>query len=143
LFDTEGALPAVLAWAVEGAVKYLGSGSRDALGWCTAVSEAASIYRKNEDRIGMFLAEETVQREGVGVFIKDLYSIYRTWAEDMGMMPLSQPNFAKKLAERGESVVGHGKTWEITNRSLVLKTVPTASETQVDWGSHVARAPRF
>jgi putative DNA primase/helicase len=143
LFDPEGALPAVLSWAVEGAIKYLGSSSRDALGWCTAVSEAASVYRKNEDRIGMFLAEETVEREGVSVYVKDLYSVYRTWVEDMGMMPLSQPNFAKKLAERGENLIGQGKTWEILNRSFILKTVPNATETQVDWSSHVARAPRF
>jgi putative DNA primase/helicase len=54
LFDPEGGLPHVLAWAVEGAIKYLNSTSNDALGWCTAVSEAADIYRKNEDRIGLF-----------------------------------------------------------------------------------------
>jgi putative DNA primase/helicase len=143
LFDPEGALPAVLAWAVEGAVKYLGSSSRDALGWCSAVENAASIYRKNEDRIGMFLQEETVEREGVGTFIKDLYSVYRTWAEDMGMMPLSQPNFAKKLSERGEVLIGHGKTWEILSRTLVLKTVSNPSENGIDWASNVARASRF
>ena len=143
LFDPEGALPAVLAWAVEGAVKYLGSSSRDALGWCSAVENAASIYRKNEDRIGMFLSEETIEREGVGVYLKDLYSIYRTWAEDMGMMPLSQPNFAKKLAERGETLIGHGKTWELTGRTLALKVASSPSENGVDWAANVARASRF
>jgi putative DNA primase/helicase len=143
LFDPDGALPAILSWAVEGAVRYLGSSQRDPLGWCTAVKEAAVIYQKNEDRIGMFLAEETTPREGTGVYVRDLYSVYRTWAEEIGIYPLSQPNFVKKLAERGEPIVGNGKTAEVMNRTLVLKVASNPNENGIDWAKNVSNATRF
>jgi putative DNA primase/helicase len=143
LFDPDGALPAIISWAVEGAVRYLGSSQRDPLGWCTAVKEAAVIYQKNEDRIGMFLAEETTPREGTGVYVRDLYSVYRTWAEEIGIYPLSQPNFVKKLAERGEPIVGNGKTAEVMNRTLVLKVASNPNENGIDWAKNVSNATRF
>jgi putative DNA primase/helicase len=58
LADPEGALPAVLSWAIDGAVKYLTSSQLDPLGWCAVVKEAHDSYKKNEDRIGAFLEEE-------------------------------------------------------------------------------------
>ena len=130
LFDPEGALPAVLSWAVEGAIKLLGSSARDSLGWCSAVSEAADIYRKNEDRIGIFLNEETKESEGARLPIKALYAVYRLWSEERGERPMTQIAFQRKIADRGSEIIGLGSRAEIVGRLLIPRSVPTGD---VDW----------
>jgi putative DNA primase/helicase len=137
IFDPEGALPAVLSWAVEGAIKLLGSSARDALGWCTAVSEAAEMYRKNEDRIGFFLAEETRESDGTATPVKSLYGIYRMWSDERGEKAMTQIAFQRKLSDRGEQIEGLGSRAQIVGRALVPRAVPT--EKEVDW----AIATRF
>ena len=130
IFDPEGALPAVLSWAVEGAIKLLGSTARDSLGWCSAVSEAADVYRKNEDRIGIFLNEETKESEGASLPIKALYAVYRVWSDERGERPMTQIAFQRKISERGMDVIGLGSRAEITGRLLIPRAVPTG---EVDW----------
>jgi P4 family phage/plasmid primase-like protien len=130
IFDPEGALPAVLSWAVEGAIKMLNSSSRDALGWCSVVSEAAEVYRKHEDRIGLFIEEETIENVGATTSIKSLYSIYRIWAEERGEKPMSQTAFQRKMMERNADVVGHGSQAIINGRSLRPRQV---MNTEIDW----------
>lgn len=130
LFDPEGALPAILSWAVEGAIKYLSSASRDPLGWCTAVSAAAEIYRKNEDRLGMFLNEETKEVDGTRSLVKELYSVYRMWSEDRGEKPMTQIAFQRKLTDRGLEIEGQGSKAEIAGRILLPKAVPSST---IDW----------
>jgi putative DNA primase/helicase len=136
IFDPEGALPAVLSWAVEGAIKLLGSSARDGLGWCKVVSEASDIYRKNEDRIGIFLNEETKESEGSSLQIKALYSVYRLWSEERGERPMTQIAFQRKLSDRGDNIEGLGSRAEIKGRLLIPRAVPTGD---VDW----AQATRF
>jgi putative DNA primase/helicase len=130
IFDPEGALPAVLSWAVEGAIKLLGSQARDALGWCTAVSEAADIYRKNEDRIGIFLNEETKESEDAVLPMKALYAVYRIWSEERGERAMTQIAFQRKMTDRGLNVTGLGSRAEILGRQLVPRAVPSS---EVDW----------
>jgi putative DNA primase/helicase len=132
IFDSDGALPAVLSWAVEGAIKMLGSSSRDALGWCSVVSEAAEIYRKNEDRIGLFLDEETNIADGSTTPIKALYSVYRIWAEERGEKPMSQTAFQKKMLERNIDLVGMGSQAIIHGRSLKPRQVVSG---EIDWNT--------
>jgi putative DNA primase/helicase len=131
IFDPEGALPAVLSWAVEGAIKLLGSSARDPLGWCSAVTDAADIYRKNEDRIGIFLSEETKEAEGGSIPIKSLYAVYRVWSEERGERPMTQIAFQRKMADRGMEITGLGSRAEIRNMSLLPRAV---SSGDVDWG---------
>ena len=131
LFDAEGGLPAVLSWAVEGAIKYLGSSARDPLGWCTAVAEAADIYRKNEDRIGMFLAEEMRESEGASIAVKQVYTIYRIWSEERGERAMTQISLQRKLTDRGLKVEGQGSRAQILNWVLNPRIV---SNTNIDWG---------
>jgi P4 family phage/plasmid primase-like protien len=136
IFDPEGALPAVLSWAVEGAIKLLGSSSRDALGWCTQVAEAADMYRKNEDRIGIFLSEETKEHDGAITPIKNLYNVYRAWSEERGERSMTQIAFQRKLAERTIEMEGVGSRAIIKNRSLIPRAVQTMD---IDW----SQAQRF
>ena len=137
IFDEDGGLPAVLSWAVEGAIKVLGSASRDALGWCSVVSEAASIYRKNEDRIGLFLAEETKEADGASTPIRNLYTVYRVWSDERGEKAMTQIAFFRKLSERGLKVDGSGTRAIINGFSLVPRAVPSG---EVDWGLAVRSA---
>jgi P4 family phage/plasmid primase-like protien len=130
IFDPEGGLPAVLSWAVEGAIKLLGSSARDGLGWCSAVAEAADMYRKNEDRFGIFINEETKETEGGTIPVKHLYSIYRAWSEERGERPMTQIAFQRKIAERGFETVGLGSRADIHGRSLIPRAVQSG---EVDW----------
>ena len=130
IFDPEGGLPAVLSWAVEGAIKLLGSGVRDGLGWCSAVAEAADMYRKNEDRFGIFINEETKEVEGGTIPVKHLYAIYRAWSEERGERPMTQIAFQRKIAERGFETVGLGSRADIHGRSLIPRAVQSG---EVDW----------
>jgi P4 family phage/plasmid primase-like protien len=139
IFSPEGALPAVLAWAVEGAVKILSSSSRDALGMCTAVKEASEMYRKTEDRIGMFLDEETNAVDGAVVSIKELYGTYQIWSDSRGERAMTQIAFDKKLRERGFDVVGNGSQAIINNLSQKPRAVRSPEE---NW-SHLTRSASF
>jgi putative DNA primase/helicase len=130
LFDAEGGLPAVLAWAVEGAIKYLGSSARDPLGWCKAVAEAADIYRKNEDRIGMFLSEEMKEVDGASCLVKRIYNVYRVWSEERGERPMTQIAFHRKLTDRGLEIIGQGARAEVKQYSLNPRAVQSES---IDW----------
>lgn len=139
IFDPEGALPAVLAWAVEGAIKLLNSKEIDALGWCKVVREAADVYRKNEDRIGIFLSEECIQGEGEKTTIKTLYSVYRVWSDDRGERPMTQIAFTRKMNDRGANIEGTGSK-AIIHGFAVSSQMKTAGATQ--W-SHLAERASF
>jgi putative DNA primase/helicase len=142
LFDPNGGLPGVLAWAVEGAIKYLNSSANDALGWCTAVAEASSKYRENEDRIGLFLNEQVKDNVGASLLIKEIYVSYRRWCEDRGERPLAQTKFQRKLQDRGLTVEGQGSKAEIKNMSMVPQSAPIPKT--VDWSSdYIASVPNF
>jgi putative DNA primase/helicase len=96
-----------------------------------AVQEAADIYRKNEDRLGIFLNEETKEVVGSSLLIKSLYQVYRLWSEDRGEKPMTQIAFQRKMADRGLEVIGQGAKAEIMGRILLPKAVPSAAT--VDW----------
>ena len=130
IFDPEGALPAVLAWAVEGAIKVYNSSNRDALGWCTRVAEAAEVYRKNEDRIGIFLSEESSSNEGTSTAIKSLFGVYRVWSEERGERPMTQIAFHRKLSERGLDIHGTGSRAVVHGITLIPRVVQS---TEIDW----------
>jgi len=131
IFDPEGALPAVLSWAVEGAIKLLGSANRDSLGTCKAVDDASAMYKMNEDRIGIFLDEETKEAEGSTVPIKNLYGIYKVWSDERGEKPMTQIAFTKKLAERGLEIEGTGSRALLHGRSQMPRSVQ--APTEIDW----------
>ena len=114
MHDPDGGLPAVLAWAVEGAQQILNSKEADALGWCKRVEEAAEMYRRNEDRLGMFLEEEMEAEATAEISIKSMYGPYQAWSEGRGERAMSQIAFTRKLQDRGVQVTGTG------SRAMVL-----------------------
>lgn len=133
LSDPEGGLPAVLSWAVEGAIKYLNSSSKDPLGWCAAVKEAADIYRKNEDRIGLFFEEETRQMEGGSIPMNELYTLYRRWSDFRGERPMTQIAFHRKIMDRGMALVGQGAKAQLMGHSLMPRVVEEPQD--INWSN--------
>jgi putative DNA primase/helicase len=138
LSDPDGALPAVLAWAVEGAVKYLSSSQSDPLGWCAVVKEAHDFYRKNEDRIGAFLEEESRPSEGGSLNVGDLYRMYRLWSDSRGERPLTQIAFSRKLSDRGIEIIGTGSKATIKGYIMMPREVPQAPV--IDFSAHARYA---
>ena len=137
LSDPEGGLPAVLSWAVDGAIKYLNSSAKDPLGWCSMVREAAEIYRKNEDRIGLFFEEETKPSEGAFIPMSELYTQYRRWSDYRGERPLTQIAFHRKIQDRGMKLIGSGAKAQLHNYTLPLTVVEEPQD--VNWASQSAR----
>ena len=136
LFDPEGGLPAVLSWAVEGAIKVINSGSRDGLGWCRVVQEAAELYRKNEDRLQIFLSEETNEYVGANIPIKQLFTTYQYWSNERGERPMTQVAFQRKLSEKGINVTGSGGRAIVMDRALTPRPILTPPAlVEVDWAN--------
>ena len=131
LSDPDGGLPAVLAWAVDGAIKYLNSSAKDPLGWCSVVKEAAAIYRRNEDRIGLFFEEETKKSEGASITMVELYSLYRQWSDKRGERAMTQIAFHRKIDDRAMGLVGQGAKAELHGYSTFPRLV--AEPEVVDW----------
>jgi phage/plasmid-associated DNA primase len=141
IFDPDGALPAVLSWAVEGAIKVLGSANRDGLGWCKVVSEAADMYRKNEDRLALFLEEETLVSEGANCTVKQLFLTYRTWSEDRGERPMTQIAFDRKMRERSYKIEGSGAKATVFGIQIAPRPVPINGA--ADWSTLTRTARTF
>lgn len=139
IFDTNGGLPAVLSWAVEGAIKLLNSSSTDALGTCRVVSEASTQYQKNEDRIGIFLEEETKPNSEAGIGMDDLYLCYKLWSERRGERGLSQIAFDRKLRDRTMEIIGTGsralvKGLMLPPRIIGQESIPNLGSSAMRYG---------
>jgi len=134
LHDYEGGLPGMMSWAVEGAMKLLASKEPDALGWCSVVADAAEVYRRNEDRLGLFLEDETSETGPTSSeHLKTIYSVYKTWSEDRGERPMTQIAFQRKISDRGIQVSGSGGNAQVLGRTLKQQPKPV-SHSSGDWG---------
>ena len=131
LFDPEGGLPAVLSWAIEGAYKFLNSPELDGLGTCRVVEQASEMYRKSEDRLGMFFDDDMQHIDGASVPIKSVYTIYRMWSESRGEKAVSQIRFIRMLRERNIEVTGESGGADILGYTLKPKTA--TATTDLDW----------
>lgn len=91
--------PAILSWAIQGAVDFARNGYR--LQIPDAVEEVTEAYRGQEDWVGNFLAECCSLGQGAWVPSSELYQRYRHWAEDAGDYVRRLPDFNAALESRG------------------------------------------
>lgn len=92
-------LEGVLAWAVEGALEY------QRIGLCppAAVEAATNEYRRDQDVIGAFIAEECIEDPNGTVSIAELFERFEGWCGRSGEKSGSKRAFGQKLEERGLS----------------------------------------
>lgn len=90
-------LPGILAWAVQGCLKWQSEGLRAP----QVVSDATSAYREEMDIIGTFLTERCLVHASASVSAKHLYAAYKSWCDGNGNHPVSQRRFGSSLTERG------------------------------------------
>lgn len=92
-----GALPAVLAWAVAGALEW----QRRGLGEPPEVRKAVQEYRTTQDHVGPFLADHPVVDK---VRLRDLFKSWTTWCAEENEKPGSQADLAAALRAKGYEV---------------------------------------
>lgn len=90
--------PHILAWMVQGCIDWQRRGLADTP---AVVAAETSDYRQEQDVIGEFLAEATVQSPVSEVSAGDLYARYREWAIESGLRPASKTSLGRRLGERG------------------------------------------
>ena len=103
-------LPGILNWALEGCLRW----QRDGLRTPQCVSKATEEYRIEEDVIGQFLEECTVDEADCRTLMSTLYEAYQGWAVKAGMKhPLTVKNLNRKLDDRGLPRLksGGGRFW--------------------------------
>jgi putative DNA primase/helicase len=102
--------PGILAWAVQGALKWL----REGLGEPpAAVREATNGYRDDSDPIGEFIAECCVVSPGAIATAGGIWELYQEWEKRNGIsFPLSRKAFSHRLEAKGfkKGKCGHERT---------------------------------
>lgn len=88
--------PGILAWAIEGAVRW----AKQGLEVPSAVLEATEEYLTAEDLFGRWLEERCVFDQESTTTTSDLFANWRRWMEDAGEHPGSLRRFVQRLRER-------------------------------------------
>ena len=100
LTDPDVAGPAILAWAVRGCLEWQENG----LGTCAAVEADTASYKREMDRIAVFLDTACVFEEGLRTGRKDFRDAYLAWCRENGVRsPLASKEVGARLRERGVS----------------------------------------
>lgn len=90
-------LPGILAWAVEGCLRW----QEDGLEFPDSVLNATAEYRDESDHVGRFIAEECVTLPNCQSPARSLYGAYRKWAEAAGEGELTETEFGRRMIDRG------------------------------------------
>lgn len=90
--------PHILAWMVEGCIKWQREGLRDTP---AAIEDATNDYREDQDIFGRWLAECTKQNRLGEETSTDLYVSYHSWCIRNGHRPCSSSVLGRRLAESG------------------------------------------
>jgi hypothetical protein len=108
------------------------------IGACKHVLDATEEYKRSEDRMGLFLGEETKPMPGGSIAIKELFVHYRGWCEDRGEKPQSMIAFGKRLEEKGLKLIGSGGRAVLDGYVMVPRLVPSGGDSV--WGALVDSA---
>ncbi len=90
-------LPAILAWAISGAVDWY----RDGLKMAPVVAEATNSYKAEMDVLGDFLEDCCEVEEGAESLASHLYGSYTEWAKGQNEKPATQRRLSLALLKRG------------------------------------------
>lgn len=114
---------AVLAWLVEGAVRW----HREGLGSAERVSLATDAYRRASDVFGAFLEERTEAVPRMRTKVGDLWASWRNWCEEVRERPGRKQDFAAALDERGFLV----ETYQNAKSVVGIEIIPDQGRREV------------
>jgi len=89
--------PGIIAWAVEGALRWREEGLEPLP---EAVRAATESYRSESDALGRFLAEGVERGEMFSVGARELYRAYTVWADEIRESCASETAFGRQMAQR-------------------------------------------
>jgi putative DNA primase/helicase len=92
----ETELPGILAWAVEGCLRW----QEEGLAFPASVTVATDAYRLESDQIGRFIDESCILGLYATARARDLYSAYHKWGKGAGEDAMSEIAFGRRLVER-------------------------------------------
>ncbi len=87
----------ILNWILAGAIEW----QTDGLGECESVRAATSKYQAEMDVIGSFIEVSCIVGPSYRIKARELFSIYKTWAEDNREQIISEKAFSYGMEERG------------------------------------------
>ncbi|MCR9151915.1 MAG: phage/plasmid primase, P4 family [Rhodobacteraceae bacterium] len=96
--------PAILRWAIDGALEW----QRGGLSVPQAVAAASEEYMDDEDTLAQFLADETSADPMAFITTTDLHRRFAQWSERQGLHPWTLHTLRKELKSRG--MKDHRKT---------------------------------
>ncbi|MGE5647505.1 MAG: phage/plasmid primase, P4 family [Acidobacteriota bacterium] len=102
-------MPGILAWAVEGCLRW----QDDGLEFPDSVLNATAEYRDESDQVGRFVEEECITLPNCQSPARALYGAYRKWAEGAGEGVVSETEFGRRMTDRGleKKHTRRGKTY--------------------------------
>jgi P4 family phage/plasmid primase-like protien len=89
--------PAILRWAIEGAIEW----QRIGLAVPSRLVAASQEYFDDEDTLGQFLADETVPMTGAYLSAADIHQRFVQWCQSQGLQDWTQRTLVKELKTRG------------------------------------------
>ena len=95
----EEAGPAVLSWIIQGAVDFTLNGFK--LTFPDAVAMATEEYRSRENWLERFISERCIRDPNARVGARELYTEYKTWAQDTGEYTRRENDFAEAMEKAG------------------------------------------
>jgi putative DNA primase/helicase len=125
-YNLRNEYPQILAWAVEGCIKWQQTGS---LAEPETVIDAVKEYRQEMDLIAAFMEQCVVIDYASGAAVKgsDLFAVYRAWAKENNEWEMTNNRFGREMAKKVPEKVKTSKGVEYRGIRLTdyaLKLVP-------------------
>lgn len=127
-------MPGILAWAVEGCMRW----QREGLGLPMKVEERVAVYRKTEDILSAFIEEECTVSPSSYCAKGLLYKAFVEWCDAAGEHACSAKGLVGKLIERGFEARHEGRTREW--RGIALRARSFAQPASKDFKPQEGKA---
>jgi putative DNA primase/helicase len=118
--------PAILAWMIEGCIKW----QKQGLGKPPEVAASVADYIQGEDTLGAWMEECVELKQGERVRSGDAYHSFRRWADAQGEFIPSQKRFTQRLRDRGIESIKSGSRYF---QGIRLKVTDAEVRETVGW----------
>jgi phage/plasmid-associated DNA primase len=118
--------PAILAWMIEGCIKW----QKQGLGKPPEVAASVADYIQGEDTLGAWMEECVELKQDERVKSGDAYHSFRRWADAQGEFIPSQKRFTQRLRDRGIESIKSGSRYF---QGIRLKVTDAEVRETVGW----------